>query len=214
MKLYDFWRSSAAYRVRIVLNLKGIDTEHSFVNISPAKLEQNEPAYRKINPQGFVPLLVLDDGTKITQSMAICEYLDETYPSPRLLPEEPLARADIRALCQMVACDIHPLNNARVLRFLKEDLAHDQETISRTWYGHWIREGFDALEQVVDAGGFCRGEEPSLADTFLIPQIYNANRFEVDLGPYPRIRRIEEACNAIEAFAAAAPERQPDAVKA
>ncbi|MGI9481551.1 MAG: maleylacetoacetate isomerase [Hyphomicrobiales bacterium] len=212
MELYDFWRSSAAYRVRIVLNLKGLEAERTFINISPARLEHNEPAYREINPQGFVPLLVLDDGTKITQSMAICEYLDEMHPNPRLIPEVPLARADIRALAQMVACDIHPLNNARVLRFLKETLNHDQETIAKTWYAHWIREGFDAMEQVIDDGGYCRGETPSLADAFLIPQIYNAHRFEVDLAPYPRIRRVEKTCNGMEAFAAAAPEKQPDAV--
>lgn len=214
MHLYDFWRSSAAYRVRIVLNLKGLEAERTYINLAPTVLAQDEPVFRAVNPLGFVPTLVLDDGTTLTQSMAICEYLDEIHPGPRLLPQDPLARADIRALAQTIACDIHPLDNARVLRFLKDPLGHDAKTISKTWYAHWIREGFQALEKQIDDGGFCRGSAPSLADVFLLPQIYNAHRYNVDISAFPRIQKIEETCNRIEAFANAVPEMQPDAVKA
>ncbi len=214
MQLYDFWRSSAAYRVRIVLNLKGIETERSFINLAPNVLAQNSPEYRAINPQGFVPMLVLDDGTKLTQSYVICEYLDTTYPEPKLIPDNTLDRADVLALAFSIACDIHPLNNARVLRFLKDDLGHDQETISKKWYAHWITEEFTALEKRVEDTGYCRGLVPTLADVFLVPQVYNARRFEVDLTPFPRICKIVETCNGIEAFAAAAPELQPDAATA
>ncbi|MGI9373451.1 MAG: maleylacetoacetate isomerase [Hyphomicrobiales bacterium] len=211
MLLYDFWRSSAAYRVRIVLNLKKIEIERSYINLAPNVLAQNSAEYRALNPQGFVPMLVMDNGTKLTQSYVICEYLDAHFPEPRLIPNDPLERADVLALALSVACDIHPLNNARVLRFLKDELRHDQETISKKWYAKWVTDEFTALEKRVDGDGYCRGSTPTLADVFLIPQVYNARRFDVDLSAFPRICKIVDTCNGLEAFADAAPEQQPDA---
>lgn len=214
MKLYDFWRSSAAYRVRIALNLKGLNADQIAINLAPGHLEQASPEYQRINPQGLVPTFVLDNGQQIFQSLAILEYLDELYPDPPLLPSDPLRKADIRALAQMVACDIHPLNNARVLAFLKGPLGHDAETVSKVWYAHWIKLGFEALEGLIGETGFCRGNRPTLADCCLIPQIYNARRFDVNLDAFPKIRAVADTCNEIQAFADAAPERQPDAIQA
>ncbi|GGX99056.1 maleylacetoacetate isomerase [Litchfieldella qijiaojingensis] len=210
--LYGYFRSSAAYRVRITLNLKGLAYDQAPVNL--VKGEQRAEGYIARNPQGLVPMLTIDDGTQLTQSLAICEYLDERYPDPPLLPVEPADRARVRALAQLVACEIHPLNNLRVLKYLVHELKVD-EGAKLAWYRHWIAEGFTALEAMLSreagSGDFCHGDTPSLADVCLVPQIYNAERFECDLSPYPRIRRITANCRALEAFQRAAPGEQPDA---
>lgn len=211
MKLYGYYRSSAAYRVRIALNLKGIAAEHAFVHL---RLDQHrQPDFAAINPQRFVPALV-DGGHTLTQSLAILEYLEETHPAPPLLPADAAGRARVRALAQLVACDIHPLNNLRVLRHLGTALGMD-EAARNVWYHHWIAEGFAALEAMLaghpTTGRLCHGDEPTLADLCLVPQVYNAERFACDLVPYPTIRRVAAAARAIPAFADAAPERQPDA---
>ncbi|HEB95312.1 MAG TPA: maleylacetoacetate isomerase [Sedimenticola thiotaurini] len=211
MKLYDYFRSSAAYRIRIALNLKGIDYRQIPVDL--LRGDDREAAYRAVNPQGLVP--ALDDGdTLITQSVAICEYLEETHPEPPLLPGDSRDRARIRAIALMVACDIHPLNNLRVLARLTGALGVDEER-KLAWYRHWIEEGFRAIETLLQRpernGPFCHGDRPTMADLFLIPQLYNARRFDVDLAPYPDIRAVEAACSEIEAFERARPEHQPDA---
>lgn len=211
MKLYGYFRSSAAYRVRIALNLKGIAVEHAFVHLR--RKDQEKPDYAAINPQKFVPTLVDGEHT-LLQSLAIIEYLEETHPAPPLLPADPAGRARVRALAQAIACDIHPLNNLRVLRHLGSALGLDEAARNR-WYHHWIAEGFAALEAMLAGhpatGRLCHGDEPTLADLCLVPQVYNAERFDCDLAPYPVIRRIAEAARAIPAFAEAAPENQPDA---
>lgn len=212
MTLYDYWRSSAAYRVRIALNLKGVAYEQRSVNLVAG--EQGSGSYRSdLNAQGLVPTLVNGD-MKMTQSLAIIEYLEETIPDPALLPSDPAERARVRSLAQIIASDVHPLNNLRVLRYLKEPLGQDPEAVS-AWYRHWIELGFVALEARVarEGGGsaFLSGDKPGLADICLVPQMYNARRFEVDLGPYPELVRIDEACRSLEPFERAAPENQPDA---
>lgn len=211
MKLYGYYRSSAAYRVRIALALKGLDAEPAPVHLR--KGEQNVPAYAALNPARLVPALA--DGQRVlTQSLAIIEYLDETHPEPALLPGDPAARARIRALAQSVACDMHPLNNLRVLRYLVRTLGLSDER-KNDWYRHWIATGFSALEAMLTreagTGAFCHGDGVTLADVCLVPQVYNAERFGCDLAPYPTIRRVTEACRTLPAFEAAAPERQPDA---
>ncbi len=212
MKLYDYFRSSAAYRVRIALNLKGV--EYQQVPVSLVKGEQSAAPYLGINPQGLVPALELDDGTLLSQSLAICEYLDEAHPTPALLPAGALSRARVRALAQAIACDIHPLNNLRVLNYLTDTLQVDKEA-RLAWYRHWIEQGLRGFEALLrdspDTGEFCHGNDPTLADVCLVPQVFNARRFECDLASYPTVVRIGEACEAIPAFAAAAPARQPDA---
>lgn len=206
--LYDYWRSSAAYRVRIALNLKGVAYEQKSVNLVSG--EQGEADYRnKFNPQGLVPALVID-GAVLTQSLAIIEYLEETRPEPQLLPGDPARRAAVRAMAQAIACDIHPLNNLRVLKYLKGELQKDQAVVG-AWYSHWIVEGFSALEQQAGGSSFLSGSEPGLADICLVPQMYNARRFNVDLDPFPQLLAIDEACRALTAFEAAQPENQPDA---
>jgi maleylacetoacetate isomerase len=209
MKLYGFFRSSASYRVRIALNLKGLRCEQ--VPIHLRRGEQWSPAYRAVNPQGLVPALE-DGGRRITQSLAIIEYLEERYPSPPLLPSEPADRAAVRAMALVVACEVHPLQNLRVLNYLKEDLQQSDEASNR-WARHWIALGLSALEQLVlsTGGRYCFGDSPTLADVFLVPQLYNARRFGCDLSPYPRLLEIDENCRALAAFADASPERQPDA---
>ena len=211
MKLYGYFRSSAAYRVRIALNLKGVDAEQASVHLR--KGEQKQPPFAAINPQKFVPVLV-DGEVSLTQSLAIIEYLEETHPQPPLLPADPAGRARVRALALAVACDIHPLNNLRVLNYLKAPLGHDEET-RNAWYRHWVAEGFAALEAMLAGdpatGRFCHADTPTLADVCLVPQVANAERFDCDLAPYPTVRRIAEAARALPAFAAAAPEKQPDA---
>lgn len=209
--LYSYFRSSAAYRVRIALNLKGLDYEIRPVHL--VKGEQGEDDYRALNPQGLVPTLV-DEGRVIGQSIAILEYLEETRPEPPLLPAAPDGRARVRQIADAIACDIHPLNNLRVLRHLKNELGTDEAARHR-WYAHWIREGFVALERILAADGqssdFCHGDRPGYADCFLIPQLYNAHRFDVPLEDFPIIRRIEANCLALDPFRRAAPEVQPDA---
>ncbi len=210
--LYGYFRSSAAYRVRIALNLKGLAYDQVPVNL--VKGEQRSETFRAHNPQALVPALVTNDGTTLTQSLAICEYLEELHPSPALLPQEPAERARVRALAQQVTCEIHPLNNLRVLKYLVHELKLDEDA-KLAWYRHWVATGFDALEAMLSreagSGDFCHGDAPTLADVCLVPQASNAERFECDLSPYPRIRRIVANCRALEAFQRAAPSEQPDA---
>jgi maleylpyruvate isomerase len=210
MKLYGYYRSSAAYRVRIALNLKGLAYENAFVHLR--KGEQRAPDYLKLNPQGLVPTL-LDGEAALTQSLAILEYLEEVHPRPALLPRDPLARARVRALALTIACDIHPLNNLKVLQYLQKELGLD-EAARNAWYGRWVNHGFTAIEAELaspETGRFCHGEQPTMADVCLVPQAYNAERLKVDLAPYPTIRRIVAEARALPAFAQAAPEAQPDA---
>jgi maleylacetoacetate isomerase len=210
MKLYGYFRSSAAFRVRIALNLKKLDYEHAPIHLR--RNDQTAADYLAVNPQGLVPALV-DGGRTLTQSLAIIEYLDETYPDPPLLPRSAADRARVRALAEIVACDIHPINNLRVLRYLTRSLGHDETAIA-VWYNHWIDAGFQAFEKLLAedprTGGFCHGDEPSLADVALLPQVVNAERYRLDLTPYPTITRIFENCIRLEPFAAAHPDRQPD----
>jgi maleylacetoacetate isomerase len=207
VKLYTYFRSSASFRVRIALNLKGLGFEQ--IPISLVKNEHTRPDYLAVNPQGRVPALTVD-GTVLIQSPAILEYLEEVYPEPALLPADPIARAHVRAVCALVACDIHPLNNSGTLAYLKGPLGQDQASVD-AWYVHWIKQGFAAIEQLIRPGPFAFGAKPSLADVYLVPQVFNARRFNVPLEPYPKIAAVDGACAAIEAFAAAAPARQPDA---
>jgi maleylacetoacetate isomerase len=210
MKLYGYFRSSAAFRVRIALNLKGLDYESLSIHLR--RHEQSRADYLGVNPQGLVPALVEEGGRTLIQSLAIIEYLDETRPEPPLLPKDPAGRARARALADIVACDIHPINNLRVLRYLTHSLDCDEGDIG-TWYNHWIDAGFRAFERLLDdpaTGVFCHGDAPGLADIALVPQVVNAERYRLDLGPYPKIARIHEHCMALPAFAAAHPGRQPD----
>ncbi|TCO79266.1 maleylacetoacetate isomerase [Plasticicumulans lactativorans] len=212
MQLHDYFRSSAAYRVRIALNLKGLAYQHVPVNL--VRGEEAAASYRALNPQGLVPALVLDDGSVLTQSLAICEYLDETHPEPPLLPRDPAGRARVRALAQVVACDIHPINNLRVLKYLVAELGAS-EAQKLDWYRHWVTEGLAALEALLAghpaSGRYCHGDRPTLADVCLVPQVFNARRFDCPLDAFPSVTRIVAACEALDAFAAAAPDRQPDA---
>ena len=211
MKLYDFFRSSAAYRVRIALNLKGLEAERAFVHLRRG--EQFEEAYLRLNPQGVVPTLI-DGEVVIGQSLAILEYLEETRPLPPLLPADPVGRARVRQLALIVACEVHPLNNLKVLTYLKDELGAAEEAVN-TWYRHWVAKGLDAIEALLEGGqeggAFCHGERPTLADVFLVPQVYNARRFDCDLSALPRVLAIDAACAALDAFRDAAPGNQPDA---
>lgn len=213
LQLYSYFRSSAAYRVRIALHLKGLPFEYIPVHLLKDGGQQNSPEYQRINPAKLVPALV-DEGHAISQSLAIMEYLDETQPAPALLPRDALGRARVRALAQSIACEIHPLNNLRVLQYLEQDLKLD-EAAKTTWYRHWITLGFTALETMLannpHTGTFCHGDTPGLADCCLIPQIANARRFHTPLDAFPTILRIETSCLALDAFAKAAPQVQPDA---
>ncbi|HEX3347336.1 MAG TPA: maleylacetoacetate isomerase [Acetobacteraceae bacterium] len=214
MKLATYFRSSAAYRVRIALNLKGVRYEPEFVHLIRGGGEQHAPAYRARNPAGLVPLLETDDGQLLTQSLAIIEYFDETIPEPPLLPGDAMHRAHIRAFALAIACDIHPLNNLRVLRQLKREHGQEQEAIDG-WYRHWIAGGLPALEDMLaragSVGPFCFGEAATLADVCLVPQLANARRYDCPLEAFPRLLRADAAARALRAFADAAPDRQPDA---
>ncbi|WP_192036011.1 maleylacetoacetate isomerase [Halomonas sp. YLGW01] len=212
MTLHGYYRSSAAYRVRIALNLKGLDYDQVPVNLAAGA--QCEEGFRALNPQGLVPVLETDDGERLTQSLSICEYLDERYPAlPALLPADVAGRARVRGLAQLVASEMHPLNNLRVLKYLVGELKLD-EAAKLAWYRHWVAEGFTALEAMLESeqtGRCCHGDTPTLADICLVPQVYNAERFDCDLSAYPCLRAIAEHCRGLPAFAQASPERQADA---
>ncbi|WP_240095688.1 maleylacetoacetate isomerase [Thermomonas flagellata] len=213
LRLYSYWRSSAAYRVRIGLHLKGLAYETVPVHLLRDGGQQHAPEYHALNPQALVPTL-MHGQRRLTQSLAILEYLDELWPTPPLLPASARDRARVRALAQLVACDIHPLNNLRVLQYFEREWGVPQAERDG-WVRHWIAQGFAALEAQLaghpSTGPYCDGEQPGLADCCLVPQAYNARRFGVDLAAYPTIARIEAACLALPAFAAARPEAQPDA---
>ena len=210
MKLYDYFRSSAAYRVRIALNLKGIAYEATSIHLTKEGGYQRKPEYQAINPQMRVPALVLDSGEVLTQSLAIIDYLDETFPQPPFLPTDPIARARVRALSEIIACDIHPLNNTSPLRYLKNVLGQEQAKID-AWYHHWIIEGFNAIETLLREGPYCGGAQVTLADICLVPQVTNARRLKVPLDAHPKIVAIDAACRKLPAFDKASPEKQPDA---
>jgi maleylacetoacetate isomerase len=207
MKLYTYFRSSAAYRVRIALNLKGLSYESAPIHL--LKKEQSASEYLAVNPQGRVPSLGMD-GMVLIQSPAILEYLEEVFPEPPLLPSDPLARARVRAACALIACDIHPLNNIGVLRYIKRAFGQEQAAIDE-WCQHWIIEGFTALEQLIEPGPFAFGSTPTLADVYIVPQVYNARRFNIAMERYQKIAAADAACAALDAFTAAAPEAQADA---
>ena len=207
IKLYSYWRSSAAYRVRIALNYKGLDHEIVPVSLAPGVSEHRGDAYRAKNPQMLVPYL--EDGELgISQSMAILEYLEEAYPGVHLLPTADPMRSSVRAFCNMIACDIHPLNNLRVMNYIKTEFGADP---TGDWYTHWIHEGFRAAEALAGDGPYVFGSEVTLADAFLVPQMYNAKRFKVSLDEFPKLVAIVDNCNELTAFQDAAPESQSDA---
>src|SRR5271170_137056 len=211
MKLHGYFRSSAAFRVRIALNLKALDYDQASIHLRRG--DQRAPAFLKLNPQALVPALV--DGERVlTQSLATIEYLDEIHRDPPLLPATPEGRARVRALAQIVACEIHPLGNLRVLQYLAKELKQDEPAVQR-WFNHWIVLGFAAVESLIaghpETGRFCHGDQPGLADICLVPQVFNAQRYALDLTPYPTLMRIFEACMAVPAFDRAQPGKQPDA---
>ena len=213
LKLYSYFRSSAAYRVRIALNLKGVDHEIVPVHLLRDGGENFLPEYTAKNPLALVPTLEGDEGV-IIQSLAILEYLEERFPKMPLLPGDAIGRARVRGIAQTVVSEIHPLNNLRVLDYLVNRLDQDPDS-KLTWYRHWIHEGFTGIEKLLDrsasTGLFCHGDRPTMADCCLVPQLYNARRFDCALNDFPRIQRVEEACNELDAFRQAAPENQPDA---
>lgn len=215
LRLFGYWRSTAAYRVRIALNLKQASYSQESVHLVKDGGEQHKPEFRELNPQGLVPTLV-DDGVVISQSIAILEYLEEKYSKPRLLPEGLAEKAVTRQLCQVIACDTHPLNNLRVLQYLSNNLAITDEA-KNLWYHHWLRLGFEAFEGLLSLheldGPYSMGKELSLADACLIPQIYNAHRFNFPMEEFPRLLAINENCLKLERFQNAVPENQPDAVE-
>ncbi|RXZ38207.1 maleylacetoacetate isomerase [Oxalobacteraceae bacterium CAVE-383] len=214
MKLYTFFRSSASYRVRIAMNLKGLPYEPELIHLSKDGGGQNQPAFRQLNPQGLLPVLIDDDGHTLTQSLAILEYLEELHPETPLLPPDALGRAQVRSIALAISCDIHPINNLRVLQYLGGTLGQNEEQ-RNTWYRHWTESGLNALETMLvqsgKAGKFCHGDTPTLADCCLVPQMFNAKRFECDLSKIPTLVRINDACLQLEAFAKASPPQQPDA---
>jgi maleylacetoacetate isomerase len=212
MKLYGYFRSSAAFRVRIALNLKGLAYEQASIHLR--KNEQRSDDYLALNPQGLVPTLD-EDGELLTQSLAIMEYLDETHPEPPLLPGHPVARARVRSLAAAIACDIHPIDNLRVLRYLAKPMGHDDRDVE-AWFNHWIKVGFEGIERILaedgQAGRFCQGDAPTMADICLVPQVFNAQRYpSFDFAPFPHIMRVFANCMTLDAFDRARPEKQPDA---
>lgn len=214
LKLYSYWRSSAAYRVRIALALKGLAYRQESVHLVKDGGQQHAAEYRQLNPQGLLPLLVDEGngGARIAQSLAILEYLDEAYPVPTLLPADPAQRAQVRALALHIACDIHPLNNLRVLQYLSAELGVDDDA-KNTWYRHWVEKGLAAVEQGLGVlkGGLSLGNRPGYLEACVIPQLYNARRFACSLDAFPRLLEMDDRCLALDAFKAAAPEAQPDA---
>ncbi len=212
MKLYNFFRSGTSHRLRIALNLKGLTAEYVAVDLR--REEHLGAAFKALNPQGLVPALVTDDEQVLIQSPAIIEWLEEMYPAPALLPKDPMRRARVRALAAIVGCDIHPVNNRRILETLRKQFGADEAAING-WCGTWIAEGFDALEALLAAdtrrGAFCVGDAPTLADVYLVPQVESARRFKVDLARWPLIAAVEAACLQLPAFQKAAPSQQPDA---
>jgi len=210
MKLYTYFRSSAAFRVRIALNLKGLAYEPAFVHL--AKGEHRASAYGEVNPQALLPALE-DGGRLLTQSLAILEYLEETHPAPPLLPKDPFERARVRSLAMLVACEIHPVNNLRVLQHLKRALGQSEEQVN-AWYRHWIGDGLAKLEADLARPGtgiYCHGNLPTIADCCLVPQVFNAQRYQCDTSPYPTVMRVFAACMKLDAFDHAQPVKQPDA---
>ena len=212
MKLYNYYRSSAAYRVRIALNLKGLTWQH--VGVHLLKAQHRSPDYLKLNPAGLVPTLVADDGAVLTQSLVIMEYLDDAgLGDTSLLPKDPVDRAHVRALALALACDVHPLNNVRVLNYLSGELGATNEQ-KNAWIAHWITIGLDAFEKTLERSGisghFCFDDMPTLADCVLVPQVFSARRFNVDVSKYPRIAAIDALCNTLPAFISAHPKNQPD----
>jgi maleylacetoacetate isomerase len=210
VKLYSYFRSSAAYRVRIALNLKGIAYETASVHLTKDGGHNRRPEFRAVNPQMRVPVLVTPSGDTLIQSLAIIEYLDETHPEPALLPKDPVGRAKVRAIAELIACDIHPLNNTSPLRYLKNEMGKDQAAID-TWYHHWILAGFEALETLIAPSPYACGDRVTLADICLVPQVNNARRLKVPLQKFPKIVGVDAACLALPAFDRARPENQPDA---
>jgi maleylpyruvate isomerase len=210
MKLYSYFRSSAAFRTRIALNLKGLPYETVPVHLTRGGGEQHGPAFAAVNPQKRVPALALDSGDVLLQSLAIIEYLDEVHPEPPLLPKEPLARAKARAVAQIIACDIHPLNNTSTLNYLRSSLRADESAVY-DWYRHWVMTGFEAVESLIKPAPYALGASVTLADICLVPQVFNAHRFKVPLDRFPTIVAAYTAASALPAFDAARPERQPDA---
>ncbi|WP_424363640.1 maleylacetoacetate isomerase [Methylocystis parvus] len=208
MILYDYWRSSAAYRVRIALALKGLVVERRFVHLRDGA--QKTPAYRRKNPQQLVPALELDDGSVLTQSLAIIDYVDAIHPDPRLAPSDALLAARARAVALAIACDIHPLANLRVADFMRDELKLDEDRIAG-WRRHWIASGLEAIEATIEPAPFCFGSAPTIADICLAPQVFSAERFGVPLEPFPKIRSVSAICAAHPAFVAAHPFKQPDA---
>lgn len=210
MRLYTFFRSSAAFRVRIALNLKGLAYEPAFVHL--AKGEQSKAEYLALNPQGLVPALVDDEGHLLTQSLAIIEYLEETHPEPPLLPKDAPGRARVRSLSLLVACEIHPLNNLRTLTHLRRSLGQSEDQVN-AWYRHWIADGLAKLEAELarGSGAYCHGDRPTMADCCLVPQVFNARRYRCDLASFPNIVRVADECMKLDAFERAQPSRQPDA---
>lgn len=210
MKLFSYFRSSAAYRVRIALNLKSVPCEMIAIHLVKDGGRNRSPEYRAINPQMRVPALALPNGEVLTQSLAIINYLDKRHPEPPLLPTDPIQRAKVEAFAQTIACDIHPLNNIGPLRYLKQKLTQEQSAID-AWYHHWVSEGFEALEQMIRPGPYSFGSEVTLADICLVPQVYNARRLKVPLDAFPKIVSVDAECMKLPAFEKARPENQPDA---
>jgi maleylacetoacetate isomerase len=211
MKLYGYFRSTAAYRARIALALKGMKVEQVGIHLVKEGGQQLKPDFLARNPQGLVPALELDDGTILTQSLAIIDYLEAIAPEPRLVPQDPVAAAKVRAVALTIACDIHPLNNLRVLNYLKGPLGRRQEEVDQ-WYRHWIlKGGLEAVEQMIEGERFCFGDSLSLADICLIPQVLNARRYKIDISHLRKIEAIDRHCNELPAFKAAHPAQQPDA---